>query len=206
MRNNFVPSFWFMLSSRLKGRNFLYEFYFKGRKTVDVGCGEGEFLKFDRENITGFDPNKRVVERLKSEGFKAVYADCTAMPFNDGQFEMAHCHNVIEHVDVSTALAMLRETARVLRHGGYLVLSSEVVTKKFWETFGHVKPYPPAAVLKLLRKNSREEFDGLSEFEQAGLFYIGDLFKNKFLYLLSFTIGHFTPMLRREYFLVLRKK
>jgi SAM-dependent methyltransferase len=188
------------------GQSFLYEFYFKGKKTLDVGCGEGEFMRHDKELISGFDPNERVVNRLKGEGYKAFYADGTDMPFEDGEFEMAHCHNVIEHLDVQTALAMLKETARVLQKGGSLVLSSEVVTKKFWETFGHVKPYPPAAIIKLLRPDSREEFEGLSEFEVVGLFYIGDLYKNKLAYLLSFVCGYLTPFFRREYFLVLRKK
>ncbi len=195
-----------MLGSRLRDRSFLYEFYFKGKKTLDVGCGEGEFMKHDKRLITGFDPNQRVIDRLKAEGFNAASADAAAMPFADNEFEMAHCHNVIEHLDVRTAYAMLKETARVLKPGGCLVLSSETVNKKFWETFGHVKPYPPRSVVKLLRPDSREEFEGLAEFEAVGLFYIGDLFKNKLAYFFSFTLGHFTPFFRREYFLVLRKR
>ena len=204
--SNFAPSFWFMLKSRLKGRSFLYEFYFKGKKTLDVGCGEGEFMKHDCMLITGFDTNQRVIGRLKSKGFNAFCATGSAMPFNDGEFDMAHCHNVIEHLDVVAAYAMLKEAARVLNSGGYLVLGSEVVTKKFWETFGHVKPYPPAAIIKLLRPDSREEFEGIGEFEAVGLFYIGDFFKNELAYMLSFAIGHFTQFFRREYFLVLKKR
>lgn len=206
MNRKNIPSFWFILTNRLKGRNYIYEFYFKGKKTLDIGCGEGEFMKFDKELITGFDPNQRVVDKLKTEGYKAECASGAKMPFSDSEFEMAHCHNVIEHLDVNTAYAMLKEAARILKPGGSLVLSTEVVTKKFWETFGHVKPYPPRAVVKLLRPDSREEFEGIKSFEPIGLFYIGDLYKNKLLYLISFALGYFTPFMRREYFLVLRKK
>ncbi|MEO8637391.1 MAG: class I SAM-dependent methyltransferase [Candidatus Taylorbacteria bacterium] len=206
MKKNYAPSYWNMLQSRLAGKSFIYEFYFKGKKTLDVGCGEGEFLKHDKELITGFDPNRRVIEKLKGQGFKVISATGQAIPFEDGEFEMAHCHNVIEHLNSTTANAMLNETARVLKLGGCLVLSSEVETRKFWDTFGHVRPYPPAAVLKLLRPESREEFEGIRNFEPVGLFYIGDMFKSKVAYFLSFTLGHFTPIFRREYFLVLRKK
>lgn len=203
---NFTPSFWFMLKSRLEGRSFLYEFYFRGRKTLDVGCGEGEFMKHDRKLITGFDPNQRAVDKLRSEGFDVFCASGNVVPFKDCDFEMAHCHNVIEHLGVADAYAMLKETARVIQSGGCLVLSSEVATERFWDTFGHIKPYPPAAIIKLLRPDSREEFEGIKDFEVAGLFFIGDFFKNKLAYLFSFTLGHFTSLFRREYFLVLRKK
>lgn len=199
------PSMRFILRSRLAGKHFLYEFYFRGKKTLDIGCGEGEFLKHDKDLIEGFDPNERVIARLKSEGYTVTCADAGALPYADETFEMAHCHNVIEHLDIPAALAMLRETRRVLKTGGSLVLSSEIVTRKFWNTFGHTKPYPPEAVIKLLRPDSRESFEGLTGFEVAGLFYIGDHFDNKIAYFFSFIVGYYTRLLRREYFLVLRK-
>lgn len=201
-----TPSLYTMISSRLKGKSFIYEFYFKGKKTLDIGCGEGEFMKHGKDHITGIDPNARAIEQLKKNGYKASVEDARKLSFSDGEFEAIHCHNVIEHMDVMTAHAMLAEASRVLKKGGLLVLSSEVVTKKFWTTFGHVKPYPPQAVIKLLRPDSREEFDAIQGLELAGVFYIGDYFKIKILYLISFIIGHLTPLLRREYFLILRKK
>lgn len=202
----YVPSLFSIIRSRLNKRNFVYEFYAKGKKTLDVGCGEGEFLRNDKTLIQGFDPNTRVVERLKKEGYQASSGNAAHMPYADGSFEVVHCHNVIEHVDIPTAYTLLTESARVLQTGGHLVLSSEVVTKKFWDTFGHIKPYPPHAVIKLLRPESREEFDGIDTLEPVGLFYIGDYHPNKLVYFVTFSLGYLTPLFRREYFLILKKK
>jgi ubiquinone/menaquinone biosynthesis C-methylase UbiE len=204
MRN--IPSLLYILRTRLQRKNFIFEFYCKGKKTLDLGCGEGEFLKNDKENIYGIDSNTRVIQCLKEEGCKVKEGTVTTLPYEDDTYEVVYCHNVIEHLDVQTAYKMLEESSRVLTKRGHLVLSSEVVTKKFWETFGHIKPYPPKAVLKLLRSESREEFEGISGLEQVGLFYIGDYYKNNLLYMFTFCIGYLIPFLRREYFLILQKK
>lgn len=205
-KNSHIPSFITILGHRVRGRSFLYEEYFKGKKALDVGCGEGAFLALGKSHLHGIDTNKRVIERLLSEGFSVRLSSGDRMPYEDGEFEAVNSHNVIEHLDVEKAYGMIRESARVLKKGGLFVLSSEVVTKKFWGTFGHVKPYPPGAIRKLLRPDSKEEFEGIADLEWAGVFYIGDYYKNKFAYLVSAFVGYYTPIFRREYYVVLRKR
>lgn len=200
------PSFLYILRKRLRGENFLYEFYFKYKKTLDIGCGEGEFIKNNPKRIMGIDANSRVIEELKGRGFDATVGEVTHLPFVNGAFEAVHCRNVIEHLHIVDAHALITESARVLQSGGIFILASETVTRKFWSTFGHIKPYPPEAIIKLLRKESREEFEGVDTLEYLDTFYFGDFFKNKILYILSVFIAYYTPLLRREYFLILRKK
>ncbi len=206
MNKRLTPTFWYILKQRTRNRNFLYEFYFKNKKTLDIGCGEGEFLKIDPQNIYGMDSNTRTIEALTRNGFKVKQGGVDDLPYADGEFDAVHCRNVIEHLPVEVAYQLLKEAARVLKPGGVFVLASEVVTKKFWTTFGHIKPYPPEAIIKLLRKESREEFEGIDTLEYAGVFFFGDYFKNKIMYLLSVFLGYYTTLLRREYFLILKKK
>jgi len=190
----------------MQGKNFLYEFYFKGHKTLDVGCGNGEFMRLDPVLIEGFDPNEKVVDQLRKEGLKASTGDGSHMNYPNDSFPRVHCRNVIEHLYPETAYAMLQESARVLSPHGLLILGTEVPTAKFWGTFGHTKPYPPGAIKKLLRRDTREEFDSITELECVGVLYLGHYFKTKFFYLLSSLVAYYLPMFRREYFIVLKKK
>ncbi len=201
-----IPSFRFILKERLRGRNFLYEFYFKEKKTIDIGCGGGEFLGLNKKLIQGVDMNEYAIKKLADDGFLVKVANAEKLPYSDEEFEMVHCRNVIEHLAPKTAYGMLCEAGRVLKKGGIFVLASEVTTKKFWGTFGHIRPYPPGSVRKLLREDSREEFEPISGLEWVDVFYLGDYFPNKIIYFISALLGYFIPFFRREYFLVLRKK
>jgi SAM-dependent methyltransferase len=206
MKTKTTPSLWFLLRAKLRGRNAIYDFYFQGRKTLDIACGEGHLLRQDQRLMFGFDLNKGSIERLEGEGYQVKIGNVSAFPYSDNEFERAHCHNLIEHLATKEAFQLLVESGRILKPGGWLVLSSEVVTKKFWGTFEHIKPYPPGAVIKLLKEAGRGEFGGVSTLEPIGLFYLGGYQRNRLRYLLSLVAGFYTPLWRRQYYLILRKK
>ena len=201
----FKPSFFYIIKQRSVQKDFLYEFYFKDKVVLDIGCGQGDFLKNNKEKIFGIDANETVVNKLAETGYWVKKNDVGNLEFGNGSFDAVNCRNVIEHLEILSARAMLTEIKRVLKPGGIAVLSSEMPTKKFWNTFGHVKPYPPAAIKKLLRKDSGEKFAEIDGLEILECFYFGDYYKNKLLYFLSVLVAFYLPILRREYFLVLKK-
>lgn len=92
---------------------------------LDAGCGEGETIeRLDGQlsgSITGVDLNQESVEfaagRIPAGSFQV--ADLTALPFEDGSFDLVLCLEVLEHIpEPSLALA---ELARVCR--GDIVVS-----------------------------------------------------------------------------------
>lgn len=199
------PSFIRMLSSRLKGRDFIHDFYCREKRVLDIGCGEGEFLRRDPEHIEGVEPNEDAVRRLRSEGLKATLGKLPHLPFEDESFDVVHSRNVIEHLDIPTAYSLVSEGVRVLKPRGLIILATEMPTKKFWDTFGHVKPYTPKAIRRLLREESREEFEPITGIRYRTTIYLGAYSRNKLLYFASCLIAYYLPLLRREYFLVMEK-
>jgi SAM-dependent methyltransferase len=95
------------LASRLQGR------------TLDVGCGIGDFLQF-RPGTIGVDINPATVDVCLGRGLDACIMKPDQFPFGDASFDSALMDNVLEHIAVPEPL--LREVRRVLRpHGRLLV-------------------------------------------------------------------------------------
>jgi SAM-dependent methyltransferase len=93
------------------------------RRVLEVGGGEGELAAWIVQKLgaelVGVDQSERMVEIQRGKGIDARVGDVQALPFADGEFDLAVAAWMLYHVrDVDRALA---ELARVLRRGGRLV-------------------------------------------------------------------------------------
>ena len=88
-------------------------------KTLDIGCGLGDFLSF-RKNTTGVDINPKTIEWCKHRGLDAWIMKKNELPFFDGTFDSAILDNVIEHIDNPGPL--LAECNRVLHIKASLIV------------------------------------------------------------------------------------
>ena len=101
-----------MRRSRLSGvyrRYFLYPricHRLHGR-TVDVGCGIGDFLQF-RPNTIGVDINAHTVAYCKARGLDARLMEPDVLPFEDGSFDSALMDNWLEHIAKPAPASILR--------------------------------------------------------------------------------------------------
>lgn len=101
----------------------------KGRTVLDAGCGTGygsREMAEVAERVTGFDVSSDAIDyaRTHFQGGQTrfVLSSCGAMPFAANAFDLVVAFEVIEHL--SDHRAFLRETARVLRHQGLMIVSS----------------------------------------------------------------------------------
>ncbi len=93
---------------------------------LDLGCGDGQFAAraFPRPPEVGLDPwwpPLRETQRWNAYRYGAVCADGAAMPFPTDAFAAVVSNSVLEHIFHLDAV--LAETARVLRPGGWLAFS-----------------------------------------------------------------------------------
>ena len=107
------------------------------RRVLEVGGGEGELAdrlvgELDVE-LVGIDQSEAMVAEQRAKGIDARVGDVRALPFEDGEFDVAVAAWMLYHVpDLDGALA---ELARVLRPGGTLVAVTNSVEhlRELWD-------------------------------------------------------------------------
>jgi SAM-dependent methyltransferase len=98
----------------------------KEQPVLEAGCGLGrEVIRLDGRGyrIAGIDYAEEALHRIVAyrRGYRLAAGDVHHLPFRDGAFGSCLSFGVLEHFATGPAAA-LRETNRVLREGGVLVL------------------------------------------------------------------------------------
>jgi len=97
-----------------------------GRRTLDLGCGEGRVardLAGRGHAVVGIDASPTLVELAREADPDGEYllGDAAALPFDDASFDLVVAYNVL--MDVEDMAGAVREAARVLVPGGRLCAS-----------------------------------------------------------------------------------
>jgi SAM-dependent methyltransferase len=98
-------------------------------RVLDAGCGTGGLTQWFSENfhpssLHGIEISEDALAYCRKRGLEGVRC-CSVedIPFPDGSFDLVMCLNVLYHREVANDLDALREIARVLAPGGYLLLN-----------------------------------------------------------------------------------
>lgn len=100
----------------------------KGKKVLDVGCGDGKFtsaLTSRAVEVQGIDLSKRAILFAKNLVRKATFlvVDASHLCFKNETFDIITCLDVMEHLPENERERTIREVYRVIKKKGILIFS-----------------------------------------------------------------------------------
>lgn len=109
---------------------FLFERYLKpGDKSLDLGCGNGRYYPFFKQQKAehiGVDNSKELIKQAQTKypEAKFVAGDALSLPFCDNCFDAVFSMAVLHHIPSKDfRLKFLKEARRVLKPKGILILT-----------------------------------------------------------------------------------
>lgn len=137
------------------------KFFKQCKKVLDIGSGEGIFLKLLREKGiegVGVDSYLPAVEACRKNGFTVYNEDALSFLANTKEkFDGIFCSHLIEHLKYEEFLKFIDLARNVLAEKGTIVLvtpNSEslwVVLRIFWLDPTHVRMYPGKLLSSVLK-------------------------------------------------------
>ncbi|GAA3409682.1 class I SAM-dependent methyltransferase [Paenibacillus hodogayensis] len=96
----------------------------EGKVILDAGCGVGAFSEplVEQNTVYGVDFSEKSLEYAAARGLKTLNGDLTALPFEEGMFDVVVCNGVIQLIEQYEDV--LRELARVTKPGGTLLVET----------------------------------------------------------------------------------
>jgi len=120
------------------------------RRMLDYGCGPGDVLLLARDEgieAVGIDSFPRSVSLAEKRGLKVLLGDYNHPDLAEGSFDAILLQSVIEHMP--EPVAPLARLAKLLRPGGYLIVSAPTPCADFWNDPTHVRPHTPRSLVTL---------------------------------------------------------
>lgn len=97
-------------------------------RVLDLGCGDGSFTleagqKIGNNELYGVDIVEEFIQQCQAKGIRAYHGDLNEpLPLDSESFDVVTANQIFEHLHHTDLF--LREIHRVLRRGGYAVIST----------------------------------------------------------------------------------
>jgi len=125
---------------------------FEGKPCLEIGCGNNPIIPLQNSHF--LDASKAAVNQLKKACLKAYLGKVEKLPFKPNFFDLVVAWHVMEHV--KNDQKGIAEISRVLKKGGFFLLSVPIWMSKFSvfdKIVGHERRYEPDELIKILKMN-----------------------------------------------------
>lgn len=98
--------------------------YQKHGKLLDIGCGNGTFLKWYKDHgwdVYGVEVSRKAIEICKQQGIKVFYGELLDAHLGNETFDVVTLMQVLEHFPNPSAI--LKEISRILKMDGYAIIA-----------------------------------------------------------------------------------
>jgi ubiquinone/menaquinone biosynthesis C-methylase UbiE len=117
-------------------------------KMLDIGCGEGYYLRDATEegiDAYGIDISTHALENALAEvKDRITFGSITEIPFADEEFDIMTAFDVIEHIHPKDTLKALAEIRRVLKPDGIVIITTPSSNFGDWVSdLTHINVRPP---------------------------------------------------------------
>ena len=109
---------------------------------LDLGCGECEWIELLEENgypAVGVDSNAEVIRKVKGMYPEFRIIENNAIDYlrsqQDNSYDLITAFHMIEHMDITTQMTLIKECYRVLRPKGMLIFETPNPANIFISTY-----------------------------------------------------------------------
>ena len=115
----------------------------QGERALDAGCGTGIYSAWLvsqglQVEALDRDPEMLAAAQEKAPAARCIEGDATALPFADGEFDLALAVTLFCFLDAAQRAAAARELVRVVRPGGRVVVG-ELARYSLWAAERRIK-------------------------------------------------------------------
>jgi len=136
----------------------------KKPKIIEVGPGLGRFAehcKAQEIDYEAVEPNERQAAHIQSLGYPVYRTLAPPLPVPGDHYDVFYASQVIEHMpNRLVAVEFVSEAMRVVRPGGWVVLTAPVISswkEVFWDDYTHNYPTSPRRLVTMFQDLELEE-------------------------------------------------
>jgi 2-polyprenyl-3-methyl-5-hydroxy-6-metoxy-1,4-benzoquinol methylase len=138
------------------------KYFSKDTQILDIGCGDGTFIRLLTENdysAIGIDSDVSCIKKCQEKNLRVLQKDAISfLQENQNSFGGIICSHLIEHIPCDRMNFFIKKCYDAMcKNGSLLIITPNINnlggSANFWNDPTHVRPFTISSLQKLISKN-----------------------------------------------------